>query len=109
MRKVCRSSRPTFLLPGAARVAWVRAEFSGEMNALFIVPFWLRLPCDLRYPLQDRFAGKDFYVLGEPPPPHDPLLISLARGTIIVLGSHTAASDIYFPVRFLIFAFIFLF
>ena len=75
MRKVCRSSRPTFLLPGAARVAWVRAEFSGEMNALFIVPFWLRLPCDLRYPLQDRFAGKEFYVLGEPPPPHDPLLI----------------------------------
>jgi len=45
------------------------------MSALFIVPFWLRLPCDLRYPLQDRFAGKDFCVLGEPPPSHDPLFI----------------------------------
>jgi hypothetical protein len=35
----------------------------------------LRLPCDLRHPLQDRFVGKDFCVLGEPPPPHDPLFI----------------------------------
>src|SRR5438093_5782548 len=74
MRNVRRSSRPPLLLPGAARLTWVRAEFS-EMNAVFIGPFWLRLPRNLLRHLQDRLARKDLIASGRPPPPNDPLLI----------------------------------
>src|SRR5712691_13191072 len=85
MRNVRRSSRPPPLLPGVARPAWVRTEFSVEMNALFITPFshhrrffcqhLLRLPCNLLRHFQDRSVRKDLIVTGRPPPPDDPLLI----------------------------------
>jgi hypothetical protein len=36
----------------------------------------LAQPGDLPYPLENRFAGKEFrLLLGEPPPSHDPLLV----------------------------------